>query len=110
MIQNEEIQQLSERIIREFHPDSIILFGSYAYGTPTSDSDVDILVILPFDGKPIHKALEIIRKINPNIPLDLLVRTPEDIKERISNNDVFTSEIVMKGKKLYESNHGRMGD
>src|SRR4051794_2219723 len=103
MVQNEEIQQLSECIVREFHPESIILFGSYAYGTPTNDSDVDILVILPFDGKPIHKALEIIKKIKPNIPLDLLVRTPEDIKERIANKDVFMSEIVMKGRRLYES-------
>ena len=64
MVPNEGIQQLSERIVREFHPERIILFGSYAYGIPTNDSDVDILVILPFDGKPIHKALEIIKKIN----------------------------------------------
>lgn len=74
MIPNEEIRQLSERIVREFHPERIILFGSYAYGTPTNDSDVDILVILPFNGKPMHKALKIVRKIKPNIPLDLLVR------------------------------------
>jgi uncharacterized protein len=105
MVPEEEIRQLSERIVREFHPERIILFGSYAYGSPTNDSDVDILVILPFDGKPIHKALEIIKKIKPNIPLDLLARTPEDIKERIANNDVFVSEIVTKGKRLYESEH-----
>jgi uncharacterized protein len=105
MVPNEEIRQLSERIVREFHPERIILFGSYAYGTPTNDSDVDILVILPFDGKPIHKALEIVKKIKPSIPLDLLVRTPEEIKKRIANNDVFMSEIIMKGRKLYESDH-----
>jgi uncharacterized protein len=105
MVPEEEIRQLSERIVREFHPERIILFGSYAYGSPANDSDVDILVILPFDGKPIHKALEIIKKIKPNIPLDLLARTPEDIKERIANNDVFVSEIVTKGKRLYESEH-----
>ncbi|MBC7933558.1 MAG: nucleotidyltransferase domain-containing protein, partial [Rubrivivax sp.] len=48
MVKKEEIQQLSERIAREFRPECIILFGSYAYGTPTGDSDVDLLVVLPF--------------------------------------------------------------
>jgi predicted nucleotidyltransferase len=105
MVSNEEIQQLSERIVREFHPERIILFGSYAYGSPTNDSDVDILVILPFDGKPIHKALEMVKKIKPNIPLDLLVRTPQEIETRIANSDVFLSEIILKGRKLYESDH-----
>ena len=105
MIDSEAIQSLSESIAREFHPLSIILFGSYAYGTPADDSDVDLLVILPFSGKPIHKALEIIRKVKPSIPVDLLVRTPEQVEERIANNDLFLREIVSKGRKLYESNH-----
>ena len=105
MVDSEAIRHLSERIAREFHPASIILFGSYAYGTPTDDSDVDLLVILPFKGKPIHKALEIIRKVRPSIPVDLLVRTPEQIEERIANNDWFLREIISKGRKLYESDH-----
>ena len=105
MIDSEAIKSLSENIAREFHPLSIILFGSYAYGTPADDSDVDLLVILPFSGKPIHKALEIIRKVKPSIPVDLLVRTPEQVEERIANNDLFLREIVSKGRKLYESNH-----
>jgi predicted nucleotidyltransferase len=105
MVNSEAIQHLSESIAREFQPSSIILFGSYAYGTPTDDSDVDLLVILPFRGKPIHKALEIIRKVQPSIPVDLLVRTPEQVEERMANNDLFLREIVSKGRKLYESNH-----
>ena len=105
MVDSEAIRHLSESIAREFHPSSIILFGSYAYGTPTDDSDVDLLVILPFKGKPVHKALEIIKKVQPRIPVDLLVRTPEQIAERIANNDWFLREIVSKGRKLYESNH-----
>jgi predicted nucleotidyltransferase len=87
MVDSEAIQRLSESIAREFRPSSIILFGSYAYGAPTDDSDVDLLVILPFSGKPIHKALEIITKVKPSIPLDLLVRTPEQVEERIANNE-----------------------
>jgi predicted nucleotidyltransferase len=105
MVDIEAIESLSENIAREFHPSSIILFGSYAYGEPADDSDVDLLVILPFKGKPVHKALEIIRKVKPSIPVDLLVRTPEQVEERIANNDWFLREIVLKGRKLYESNH-----
>src|SRR5215210_399315 len=101
MIDGEAIRHLSECIAREFHPSSIILFGSYAYGAPSDDSDVDLLVILPFKGKPIHKALEIIKKVKPSIPVDLLVRTPEQVEERMANNDLFLREIVSKGRKLY---------
>lgn len=104
MIHNESILQLTESIAREFHPEYIILFGSYAYGTPTDDSDVDLLIVLSFEGKAIRKALEIIKKVKPKIPLDLLVRTPEQIKERIANNDWFMNEVLTKGRKLYESN------
>ena len=105
MVEMDEIRLLSDRIALEFHPERIILFGSYAYGTPNDDSDVDLLVILPFTGKPTRKALEILNKMSPNISLDLLVRTPEHIKERLSNRDCFMREIIEKGLTLYESNH-----
>jgi predicted nucleotidyltransferase len=105
MVEMDKIRHLSERIAREFHPERIILFGSYAYGTPSNDSDVDLLVILPFEGKPTRKALEILNKMNPGISLDLLVRTPEQVQERLSNRDWFICEIIEKGLTLYESNH-----
>ena len=105
MVEMDKIRLLSERIAREFHPERIILFGSYAYGTPTDDSDVDLLVILPFEGKPTRKALEILNKMNPRISLDLLVRTPEQVAERLNNQDWFMREIIEKGLMLYESNH-----
>ncbi|MDT5061737.1 MAG: uncharacterized protein QOH63_2196 [Acidobacteriota bacterium] len=105
MVEMDRIRLLSQRIASEFHPERIILFGSYAYGTPDEDSDVDLLVILPFKGKPTHKALEILNKTNPNISLDLLVRTPEQVKERLTNRDWFICEIIEKGLTLYESNH-----
>ncbi len=106
MVEVEKILSLSATIAREFKPDCIILFGSYAYGNPTDDSDVDLLVVLPFEGKPLRKALEIINKVNPMIPIDLLVRTPEQVKMRIANNDWFMREIFEKGRKVYESIDG----
>ena len=105
MVEMDKIVSLSERIAAEFRPERIVLFGSYAYGTPTADSDVDLLVVLPFEGKPTRKALEILKKTNPRIPLDLIVRTPEQIKERLSNHDWFICEIMEKGRLLYESGH-----
>ena len=105
MVSQEKILSLSESIVREFRPECVILFGSYAYGTATEDPDVDLLVVLPFEGKAAHKALEIIRKVKPRIPLDLLVRTPEQVRERIANNDWFMREVFEKGRRLYESAH-----
>ena len=103
MIHEEDIRRLSDDIAREFRPECIILFGSHAYGTPAGDSDVDLLVILPFDGKSAHKALEILKKVRPAIPVDLLVRTPEQVRDRVAKNDWFMREAVLKGRKLYES-------
>lgn len=109
MVEVEKILSLSDHIAREFHPDCIILFGSHAYGKPSEDSDVDLLVVLRFDGKPVRKALEILRRVSPKIPVDLLVRTPEQVEERIAQNDWFMREIFEKGRKLYESGNSRMG-
>ncbi|MBA3805635.1 MAG: nucleotidyltransferase domain-containing protein [Acidobacteria bacterium] len=109
MVEIEKILDFSQCIVREFRPEYIILFGSYAYGTPTNDSDVDLLVVLPFKGKPSYKAVEILKKTCPKIPVDLLVRTPEQVKERVASGDWFLSEVLEKGRKLYESEHSRMG-
>ncbi len=105
MIAMDKILTVSNYIAKEFHPERIILFGSHAYGTPGEDSDVDLLVVLPFKDKPVRKAIEILQKTNPKIPLDLLVRTPEQVKERLDNHDWFMCEIMEKGHMLYESNH-----
>lgn len=105
MVEMKRIKDLTSQIAREFNPERIILFGSYAYGQPGEDSDVDILVVLPFKGKPVRKAIEIRNRINPGIPVDLIVRTPEHVAERMANNDWFMREIVEKGRTLYEANH-----
>lgn len=105
MVKLERILSFSEQIARDFHPERIILFGSYAYGSPRDDSDVDILVVLPFKGKSTRKILEILNKTNPKIPVDLIVCTPERLRERINNNDWFMQEITEKGRLLYAADH-----
>lgn len=105
MIHLEAIQNVAGQIAKAFHPQKIVLFGSYAYGVPTENSDVDMLVILPFEGKGAQKSVEIMRAVNPVIPVDLLVRTMDQISERIRLNDFFLREVMEKGKVLYEAAH-----
>ncbi len=103
------IEDLREQIVRAVNPQKIILFGSYAYGAPTEDSDIDLLVIMPFKVSQHQQAFEIRRRIKAPVALDLLVRTPEVITQRLEWGDFFLREIVEQGKVLYESDHARMG-
>ena len=93
---NAKIKDLCRQIVENFQPEKVVLFGSYAYGKPTADSDFDLLVIMPFDGRNSQKAIEIRQKIKTTIPFDLLVRTAEQVKERIEMEDFFMREITEK--------------
>lgn len=104
-ITQERIQEYSDRIAAEFKPERIILFGSYAYGAPTADSDVDLLVVMPFEGDSACTAAEIRRAVRAGFPVDLLVRTPAQVKQRLEWNDWFMREIVEKGKVIYAAAH-----
>ena len=105
MIDLQEIVALSEQIAREFRPERIILFGSYARGGATDTSDIDLLVILRFRGSGISTATKILQRVRPRFPVELLVRTPERIRQRLAWNDFFLREIMETGKVLYESAH-----
>ena len=98
-----EIQHISEQIRKEFAPQKIILFGSHSGGNPDMDSDVDLLVVAEFQGKPWRFAVEIRDHIKSSIPLDLLVRTPEQLQERLAKHDMFLTDIVTRGTVLYEA-------
>jgi predicted nucleotidyltransferase len=100
-----QIRKLSEQIAREFHPDKIILFGSHAYGRPGPDSDVDLLVIMRFRGRPVRQAIAILNRLNVLTPIDLLVRTPEQVQERLALGDQFMREILERGKVMYEAHN-----
>ncbi len=106
MITQNQITRFGQRLAAMFHPERIVLFGSYAYGSPGPDSDVDILVVMPLQENPIDKSVEMRMKLRPSFPLDLLVRTPSKIRERLAMGDDFIKEILEKGKVLYEATHG----
>ncbi len=103
MTTQNEIRQLARDIADKFSPQKIVLFGSYAYGNPTPDSDVDLLIITPCDEDPLHKAAEIRMSVRPLFPIDLLVRTPDKVRERMQMGDGFMQEILEKGQVLYEA-------
>ena len=103
MVTMRQIEELSRRIAAEFQPQRIFLFGSYAWGQPTPDSDVDLLIVMPFDGKSVAKSVEMRLKVRPPFPVDLLVRTPDKVRERLSLGDPFIRSILEEGKVLYEA-------
>ncbi len=100
-----QIRQLCARIAQEFKPEKIILFGSHAYGQPTPESDLDLLVVMQFDGDPLEQAVSMLNRLNVLMPVDLLVRTPEQIQHRLEMGDSFMRDILERGKVMYEAHH-----
>lgn len=100
-----QILDFSNRVAETFHPEKIILFGSYAYGQPDISSDVDLLVIMPVDGDPVDLSVAMRMKFRPSFPLDLLVKTPSKIRERIAMGDDFIRDVIDRGRVLYEAAH-----
>jgi predicted nucleotidyltransferase len=103
MVTMDRIEQFGCRIGAAFGAERVILFGSYARGEAGPDSDVDLLVILRFEGRSADKSVEIRMKLRPGFPVDLLVRTPEKVRQRLDMGDLFLQEILAHGKVLYEA-------
>ena len=103
------LDEMTRRLVAEFQPEQIILFGSHARGDAGKYSDVDLLVLMPFEGKSYRKATEIRRRVRPDFPVHLVVRTPEVVEERIALGDFFLQEAVEEGKILHESRQPRVG-
>lgn len=104
----ELIRHLCDAIAREFHPEKIVLFGSHADGKPHADSDVDLLVVMPFEGSPFRQAAVILSHVVRTVgvlPMDLLVRTAEQVRERVHMGDSFMREIIERGKAMHEADH-----
>jgi predicted nucleotidyltransferase len=101
----QHIQTLAAQIGRLFRPEQVLLFGSYAYGQPTPDSDVDLLVIMKTRLRPVEQAVAIRQAVHCSLAMDLMVRTPEQLEERLRLGDYFLQEIVRRGIILYEAAH-----
>ena len=103
MVEKSKIRRTAQTIIDNFSPRKIILFGSHAYGKPGKDSDVDLLVILKTTRNTLDAAVSIRQAIDHDFPIDIIVRTPRQIQQRLRWGDSFIKEIMEKGEVLYET-------
>jgi predicted nucleotidyltransferase len=97
------IRNMARQIANRYHPEQIILFGSYAYGKPTPFSDVDLLVVMDAPNGELETGLEIVKSLHP-IPfsVDVVVRSRAVLEKRKQLGDWFLNDITAKGKVLYE--------
>jgi predicted nucleotidyltransferase len=102
-VTEEVLAEIVRRIVTTLHPEKIFLFGSYAYGRPLDDSDVDLLVILETPARPVDRYLVVSRLLRPRpFPLDILVKTPDEIRQGLEQGSAFIREIITQGRVLYE--------
>ena len=103
MITEEQIQAVVQRIVEGYAPDRIILFGSYAYGTPTEDSDLDLLVVKSGVGAGREARGLAVRRLvrGLGIPMDVLVRTPEETQRAAAARFSIEGQAIHEGRVLY---------
>ena len=100
----QKIRSVALQIGRRFKPKKVILFGSYAYGRPHADSDVDLFIIAKSRQRPAARATAVLKTLHPRpFPVDVLVRTPREVRHRMALGDGFIEEIMKHGKVLYEA-------
>lgn len=100
---SETLPDAVRKIASALKPEKIILFGSYAYGKPTPDSDVDLLVVMETQKTRKERIVDVSLLLHPRpFPVDILVKTPQEIAFALQQGDFFLREIMEKGKILYE--------
>ena len=98
------LREIAQKVVRAFRPKNIILFGSYAYGKPTADSDLDLLIVMESRDRPAERVRKISDLFDPRpLPMDFIVLTPDEIQHRLSGFDPFLEEVLEKGQSLYGS-------
>jgi len=102
-VMSELLPSATQRIAQALNPEKIILFGSYAYGKPTADSDVDLLVIMNTSKRGADRVWDVSQLLVPRaFAVDILVKTPEEVALARKRKDFFVEEIMTRGKVLYE--------
>jgi uncharacterized protein len=102
-VTDEILAEIVRRIVEKFDPEKIILFGSYAYGRPHQDSDVDLFVVMESTVSRAERSVGVSELILPRpFPLDIIVYTPEEVTQALAKNNYFIQEILTQGRVLYE--------
>ena len=98
------LREIAQKVVQAFRPKSIILFGSYAYVRPTSDSDLDLLIVMESRDRPAERIRKVGDLFDPRpLPMDFIVLTPREVRRRLSGFDPFLDEVFEKGQTLYGS-------
>ena len=98
------ISEVVDRIRTEYQPEKIILYGSYAYGKPNRDSDIDLFIIKTTDKRRVDRIVEVMKLIHDptrGISIEPIVYTPEEVENRLYLGDDFVEDVVTKGEVLY---------
>ncbi len=98
-----EIRRVVHQIVERFDPQKVILFGSYADGKPTIDSDVDLLVVMNTEEEPIYAAARIAAAVDHPFALDIVVFAPHSLEASFQRKGSFATEIMTRGVVLYEA-------
>ena len=109
IVSMDEIKKVARQIVDKFRPQKVILFGSYADGQPTEDSDVDLLIVMDADEQPVHTAARISAAIAHEFAIDILVFRPAELEASLQRKGVFATEVMSKGIVLYEDRDDRVG-
>lgn len=104
MIPQQTIDEMSRKIVERFHPERIILFGSYARGEATENSDIDLLVVFKTPARRGKRAAPIIRMLAEeyDLPVDVIVRSPEGLNQWKNTPNSFARQVITRGVTLYE--------
>lgn len=110
MIKQEQIRNIVTKIVSEANPEKVILFGSYAWGRPTKDSDVDLLVVEKSNKARLERAVKLKEAIFPaGVAVDIISYTPEELEQAVNEHrNLFLEDIIRNGQVLYEKPNFRI--
>jgi len=109
VVNSRDIHDFVDRVVQRFRPAAVILFGSHAYGNPTADSDVDLMIVMPHRGPSARIATKIRLACPRAFPMDLIVRSPAELRRRLRSGDSFLRDVTSNGIVLHESRNARVG-
>jgi predicted nucleotidyltransferase len=106
-----QIRTVGSQIGEAFDADKVILFGSHSRGQAGVNSYVDLLVVMPVQGAPFRQAAKILSATRAPFPLDVIVRSPRSVRQRLAMGDCFMRDVIEKGVVVYEAPapRGRVG-
>ena len=99
----DRLKKISERLKKEYHAEKVILYGSYARGEESEDSDIDLFIIAPTNEKFFDRlatVLRMIRDLKKGFPIEPIVLTTEEVEKRVTIGDQFIKEILERGSYL----------